>query len=142
PLEAHAPPLGDHEDHHRHHEESKVKELTVYPGYAMAQVPTADGRSYDWYDYRDGKTTRRVGGTMGKDKPVDLSQYDWNVLPDLLKSAGTLLKVSNPTSRYLIIGPDSDGSPSIRVYLSDEYGHTGFFWADPKGKIGRTYPSD
>ncbi|AUY53567.1 serine/threonine-protein kinase [Streptomyces sp. CB01881] len=122
---------------------TKVKELTVYPGYAMAQVPTADGRSYDWYDYRDGKITRRTGSTMGKDKPVDLAQYDWNVLPDLLKSAGSLLNVPDPTSRYLIIGPDmSDGSPAIRVYLSGDHGHSGFFWADPKGKVGRTFPAE
>ncbi|MFD0275576.1 protein kinase [Kitasatospora sp. NPDC127111] len=122
---------------------TKVKELTVYPGYATGQVPTADGRSYDWYDYRDGRTTRRTGSTMGKDKPVDLAQYDWNVLPDLLKAAGSVLNVPNPTSRYLIIGPDMfDGTPIIRVYFSDEHGHTGYFCADPKGKIGRTYPAE
>ncbi|WP_406193587.1 serine/threonine protein kinase [Kitasatospora sp. NBC_01560] len=122
---------------------TKVKDLTVYPGYAMAQVPTADGRSYDWYDYRDGKVTRRTGGSMGKDKPVDLAQYDWNVVPDLLKAANNILNVPDPTNRYLVIGPDMfDSSPSIRVYLSGDHGHSGYFWADPKGKIGRTYPAE
>ncbi|MFE6872092.1 protein kinase [Kitasatospora sp. NPDC057692] len=122
---------------------SKVKSLNVYPGYAMAQVPTADGRNYDWYDYRDGKVAKRTGGTMGKDKPVDLAQYDWDVVPALLKKADETLNVKDPTSRYLVIDTfPSDGLASLRVYLSDDYHNSGYLLADPKGKVRRTYAAD
>ncbi|KJY29533.1 serine/threonine-protein kinase, partial [Streptomyces sp. NRRL S-495] len=79
---------------------TKVKRLSVYPEYASAQVPTADGRGYDWYDYRNGNVAKRVGGSMGNDKPVDLAQYDWDTVPALLKKANETLNVKNPTSRY------------------------------------------
>ncbi|MFD5084303.1 serine/threonine-protein kinase [Kitasatospora sp. NPDC058201] len=122
---------------------TKVKQLTVYPNYASAQVPTADGRGYDWIDYRDGATTRRVGGSMGKDKPVDLAQYDWDVIPALLKKADESLNVKNPTSRYLIIDAwSSDGVASIRVYLSDAYSNGGYLLADSKGNVRRAYAAD
>ncbi|MFD0345428.1 hypothetical protein ACFQ0M_03715 [Kitasatospora aburaviensis] len=122
---------------------STVKDLTVYPGYAMAQVPTADPRAYEWYDYRDGKATRRTpGGPMSGSKTADLTQYDWSVIPALLKKAEETLNVPNPTSRYLIIGPDtSDGTPTIRVYLSSANSVSGYLSADVSGKVKRTYPA-
>ncbi|MER7706765.1 serine/threonine-protein kinase [Kitasatospora sp. NPDC097605] len=121
---------------------TKVKQLTVYPDYAMAQVPTADGRGYDWYDYRDGKVTTRTGSSMGKDKPVDLAQYDWDVIPALLKKADDTLNVKDPTRRYLIIDTwTGDGVASIRVYVSDEYHNSGYLLADTRGKVRRTNPA-
>ncbi|MCG6494068.1 serine/threonine-protein kinase [Kitasatospora sp. A2-31] len=122
---------------------STVKDLTVYPGYAMAEVPTADPRAYEWYDYRDGKATRRTpGGPMLSSKTADLTQYDWSVIPALLKKAEETLNVPSPTSRYLIIGPDiSDGTPTIRVYLSSANSISGYLSADVTGKVKRTYPA-
>ncbi|MFB7470522.1 serine/threonine-protein kinase [Kitasatospora sp. NPDC056184] len=122
---------------------TKVKALNVYPGYANAQVPTADGRNYDWYDYRDGKVTKRTGSSMDKDKAVDLAQYDWDAIPALLKKANDTLNVKDPTSRYLVIDTfPSDNLPSIRVYLSDEYHNSGYLLADTKGNVRRTYAAD
>ncbi|MFB6893397.1 protein kinase [Kitasatospora sp. NPDC056327] len=119
---------------------TRVKQLTVHEEHASAQVPTADGRAYDWYDYRDGKTTKRTGGPMNKDKPVDLAQYDWDVVPALLKKAEETLNVPNPTTRYLIMDVwTGDGVPSIRVYLSNEYQISGYLLADAKGNVRRTY---
>ncbi|WP_405008097.1 protein kinase [Kitasatospora purpeofusca] len=121
---------------------TKVKQLSVYPEYASAQVPTADGRGYDWYDYRNGNIAKRVGGSMGKDKPVDLAQYDWDTVPALLKKANETLNVPNPTSRYLLIDMWSDGYQCIRVYLSNEYHNSGYLLADSKGTVRRTLPAD
>ncbi|WP_395298053.1 protein kinase [Kitasatospora hibisci] len=122
---------------------STVKDLTVYPGYAMAQVPTADPRAYEWFDYRDGKATRRTpGGPMGTSKTADLAKYDWSVIPALLKKAEETLNVPAPTSRYLIIGPDIlDGTPTIRVYLASANGISGYLSADVAGKIKRSFPA-
>ncbi len=121
---------------------TKVKQLAVYPEYASAQVPTADGKTYDWYDYRNGNVTKRPGGTMGTVKPVDLTPYDWDTVPALLKKADETLNVKNPTSRYLLIDMWSDGVSCIRVYLSNEYHNSGYLLADYKGTVRRAYPAD
>ncbi len=121
---------------------TKVKRLSVYQEYASAQVPTADGRGYDWYDYRNGDVAKRVGGTMGTDKPVDLAQYDWDTVPALLKKADETLNVPKPTNRYLLIDMWSDGYAGLRVYLSDEYHSSGYLLADSKGTVRRTFPAD
>ncbi|MGV9268461.1 protein kinase domain-containing protein [Kitasatospora sp. NPDC003701] len=122
--------------------DSRITTLTVYPGYASASGPTAaDPTVYDRLDYRDGKVTRTPGGTMtSRDKTVDLRSFDWEIIPALLQKAQDTLNVPNPTSRYLIIGPDSsDGAPSIRVYLSGAYGG-GYLSADTKGTVKRSFP--
>ncbi|WP_380282151.1 serine/threonine-protein kinase [Kitasatospora purpeofusca] len=122
---------------------TKVKELNVYPTHASAQVPTADGRNYDWYDYRDGKVVKRTGSSMGKAKPVDLAQYDWDAIPALLKKADDTLNVKDPTSRYLIIDTFPGGDvATIRVYLSDDYHNGGYLVADTKGNLRKTNPAD
>ncbi|MEV6206965.1 protein kinase [Kitasatospora sp. NPDC051914] len=121
-----------------------INELVVYPTYAMAETPKADNaKLYDRIDYRDGRTSKKAGGTtIGDDKPVDLKVYNWDVIPGLLKEAEAKLNVKNPTSRYLIIGPDMfDGSPTIRVYLSDDYG-SGYLSADTKGNVIKAYPHE
>ncbi|MEV6011860.1 serine/threonine-protein kinase [Streptomyces sp. NPDC051976] len=122
--------------------DGKIKELVVYPGYASAEAPTpADQKLYDDIEYRDGQTTHSPGGTMeSDDTTVSLSSYDWNVIPALLAKAQKTLNVPHPTSRYLIIGPDLfDGTPTIRVYLSDAYG-SGYLSATTKGVVRDTFP--
>lgn len=122
--------------------DSRITRLTVYPTYASASGPTAaDPTVYDRLDYRDGKVTRTPGGTMtSREKTVDLRSFDWEIIPALLQKAQDTLNVPNPTSRYLIIGPDSsDGAPSIRVYLSGAYGG-GYLSADTKGTVKRSFP--
>ncbi|WP_329491172.1 protein kinase [Kitasatospora sp. NBC_01246] len=131
-VEAFRPSLAD----------SKITQLTVYPTYASAEGPTAaDPTVFDRLNYRDGKVTRTPGGTMtSRQKTVDLRSYDWDIIPALLQKAQDTLNVPNPTSRYLIIGPDSsDGTPSIKVYLSGEYGG-GYLSADTKGTVKRSFP--
>ncbi len=121
---------------------NKIEELVVYPTYASAEAPTASNpKLYDEIDYRDGTATHEPGGTViGDEKPVDLRVFDWDVLPGLLAKAQKTLNVPHPTSRYIIIGPDLfDGTPTIRVYLSDAYG-SGYLSADAKGKVRQTYP--
>ncbi|MGW4896346.1 hypothetical protein ACWEQL_29440 [Kitasatospora sp. NPDC004240] len=122
--------------------DNKIMGLTVYPTYASAEAPVAAGsRQYDRFSYRDAKLTKTAGGTMtSQQKTCDLGAFDWDVIPALLQKAQATLNVPNPTSRYLIIGPDiMDGTPTIRVYLSDAYGG-GYLSADTKGTVKRAFP--
>jgi hypothetical protein len=120
----------------------KVKDLVVYPGYAVVEAPPpGHPKVYDDLDYRGGQVTHSPGGTMDSDDgTVALGGYDWSVLPKLLAEATKDLKVPHPNSRYVVIGPDLfDGSPTIDVYLSNDYGG-GYLSADAKGRILHTYP--
>ncbi|MFG3224595.1 serine/threonine-protein kinase [Kitasatospora sp. NPDC048194] len=121
---------------------NKVFELTVYPEYAIAEVPTSAGpKLYDRITIRAGKVTKEAGGeVIGDGKAVDLGQYDWDALPGLLQRAQATLNVPQPTTRYLLVDADMfDDSPALKVYLADDYG-TGYLETDPKGTTKRSYP--
>ncbi|MFC9330749.1 protein kinase [Kitasatospora sp. NPDC057015] len=121
---------------------TKIKQLVVYPEYAIAEAPTAaDPAVYDRITYRNGKATSTPGTALTpRDKLVDLQVYNWDLLPDLIKKAEQSLNVPDPTSRYLIIGPDIlQETPTISVYLSGAYGG-GYLAADVKGSVFRTVP--
>ncbi|MFJ9645645.1 serine/threonine-protein kinase [Streptomyces sp. NPDC101206] len=118
-------------------------EMTVYEEYVIASIPTAPGaKTYDRWDYRDGEAKRSgPGGTVKPDEPpIDMSGVNWDALPGLLDTAKQELGVANPTSRYVIIEPWLfDASPSMRPYLSDEYGQGGYIHADTQGKVKKVY---
>jgi serine/threonine protein kinase len=122
---------------------NKILSLTVYETYAIAEAPTPEDPSvYDDLTYRDGQVTTEPGGTMkdATDPPVSLSVYHWDAVTALMSLAQQKLNVPHPKTRYLIIGSDIiDETPTIMVYLSDDYG-SGFLTADPRGKVTDTHP--
>jgi hypothetical protein len=122
---------------------NKILSLTVYETYAIAEAPTPEDPSvYDDLTYRDGQVTTEPGGTMkdATDPPVSLSVYHWDTVTALMSQAQQKLNVPHPKTRYLVIGSDIiDETPTIMVYLSDDYG-SGFLTADPRGKVTDTHP--
>ncbi|MEU6725813.1 serine/threonine-protein kinase [Nonomuraea wenchangensis] len=126
---------------------SKAVELTVYPTYAVIEAPNKeDPEVSERYDYRAGEVTLSPGFGREIDGPtVDLDKYAWNALPALLRKADKDLGVAKPTSRYLIVGPDSLSAstrPILRVYVSDDHQRSGYLVADLKGKVLRLYAHD
>ncbi|MEV7026391.1 serine/threonine-protein kinase, partial [Kitasatospora sp. NPDC093558] len=123
----------------------KVWELDVYPEYAIAKVPVAnEPKGYDMIDYRDGKFTKQAvagsGSVTSVDRLFDLGQYNWDLLPGLLKKAQDGINVPQPTTRYMVVKPDIiDESPALLIYLDDAYGG-GYLETDPKGNVIRTSP--
>ncbi|GGS82330.1 MULTISPECIES: serine/threonine-protein kinase [Streptomyces] len=120
-------------------------EMTVYGEYVLASIPTAPGaKTYDRWQYRDGQAKKSgPGGTLRPDKPpIDMAGVNWDALPGLLAKAEQELGVDKPTSRYVIIEPWLfDGTPSMRPYLSDEYGQGGYVHADTQGNVKKVYKS-
>ncbi|MFD7546021.1 protein kinase [Streptomyces sp. NPDC059816] len=126
----------------------RVGALTVYPEHVSATVLLkGSDRKFDRYLYRvdTGVMKLPASGTLpGSDRPVSLRQFDWDVVPGLLKRAEKDLKVAEPTSRYLIVNPPSTafGTPTnLSVYFADEYGG-GYLKADVKGKVISVHPSE
>ncbi|MFI0897265.1 protein kinase [Streptomyces sp. NPDC020983] len=121
---------------------TKLREFTVYTDFATAEAPTpADPKSLDDLTYRRGEVTREPHETLDPgDALVNLSDYDWDALPQLLSKAEQTLKVPHPTLRYVVAKPDLfDDTPSLLVYLVDDYG-AGYLEADPHGKVKEIYP--
>ncbi|MFE9629971.1 serine/threonine-protein kinase [Streptomyces sp. NPDC006463] len=118
-------------------------DMRVYDEYVIASVPTASGaRTVDSWQYRDGGVTRTGPAGTVKDRAplIDMAKVEWDTLPALLEQAKQDLGVANPTSRYVIVDPwMMDQSPSIRTYLSDDYGQGGYVLAGTDGKVRKVY---
>ncbi|MEV5958083.1 serine/threonine-protein kinase [Streptomyces sp. NPDC051987] len=123
--------------------------LAVYPDYVLAwlMVPGSD-TAYDTYTYRAGQGVRKdiISGTLPDfGTPVRLDGFDWDKVPSLLTQAQKQLKVTDPTSRYLVL--DLPGNPfgdptGMSVYLSNKYSQSGYLQTDKKGKIVKVMPFD
>ncbi|QDY81335.1 protein kinase [Streptomyces qinzhouensis] len=120
----------------------RVLGLTVYPEYAFFRVVVkgSDTRfeSYSYDLERGLRVGNMTGSGFGGQRPVELSRYNWDAVPALIKTAEKELKVKNPNSRYLILNPPNtifDTPARMSVYLTNEYNETGFLLADPRGKV-------
>ncbi|MFE2599354.1 protein kinase [Streptomyces sp. NPDC059396] len=123
---------------------TEVTNFKLYGEYASADAPVAGNKElYDTYDYRDGRTTKRAGGTLSTDDgTVDLMSINWDALPALLSRADKDLGVDKPTYTYVIVEGAwtfADGEPTLLVYVADDYGGA-FLAADISGKVLETHP--
>lgn len=122
-----------------------VNRFVVYDDYASAEAPVPDDkRLYDTFQYRDGEATRQgAGGTLTAGKrTVDLTSFDWDALPGLLRTAEKDLGVDKPTSRYVIVDPAwvfADDQPVLLVYVMDDYG-AAYLAASRSGKVLDSVP--
>ncbi|MFE7775115.1 serine/threonine-protein kinase [Streptomyces sp. NPDC057445] len=122
---------------------TKFVELTVYEEYAIASVPVPGSRAkYDRYTYRNGYASKEGPGgslTSMDEGPIDVSKVKWAVLPALIKKADQVLGVPKPTMRYVIVrGSVFESVPTVNVYVSDEYGASGYLAADFDGAVVNT----
>ncbi|WP_128374566.1 serine/threonine-protein kinase [Streptomyces cavernae] len=123
-------------------------DLTVYPEHVSASVMVEGSRTkYDTYTYFVGRGVEQgiiSGSLIGDDKPVSLKGFNWDAVPSLLKQAEKKLNVDDPTTRYLLLRQEGQflGTKlGFAVYLSNEYGQTGYLEADRQGKVTKTMPN-
>ncbi|MFJ3723132.1 serine/threonine-protein kinase [Streptomyces sp. NPDC090045] len=114
-------------------------DMTLYDGYILASIPTAAGaETVDSWQYRDGAASRTgPDGTVEEGKPlIDMATVNWDALPGMLEQSKKDLKVEKPSSRHVIVDPwMMDQVPSIRTYLSDEYGRGGYILWKTDGSL-------
>ncbi|MCS0637022.1 protein kinase [Streptomyces sp. LP05-1] len=128
---------------------TRVKRVTFYPEYALAEIPTAPGATtYDRYEFRDGAARKTgPGGTIAAgqaaEQPFDPAGLAWDELPGLMGRGERELKVENPTTRYLLVDrwTFNDDRPSLRFYLSNAYQASGYLLADGDGTVVRAHPA-
>ena len=120
---------------------TKISELTMFPEHASAVAPTtAVANGFDDFQYRNGKATKEGADGVDADRAVlDLNEVNWDALPALFERADKDLGVPQPTMRYVIVSTSIiDGTPSVRVYLSDDYG-SAYLEANLKGEVQKLY---
>ncbi|GAA2487026.1 hypothetical protein GCM10010276_26710 [Streptomyces longisporus] len=124
-------------------------DLTVYPQYVSADVMVkGSDTAYDSYTYRSGQGVQEdisKGTLSGEEKPVRLDGFDWDKVPSLLVQAKKRLKVPKANTRYLLLDPPGNAfgfAVGMRIYLTDDYGRTGYLVADKKGEISSVMPAD
>ncbi|GGV12208.1 hypothetical protein GCM10010260_58550 [Streptomyces filipinensis] len=122
-------------------------DFTVYPDYVSAEIMVkGSDTKYDSYTYRSGQGVEKgiiSSSLIGGEHPFSLDNFDWDVLPALLKRAEKELNVKRPTMRYVLVRPaDSTFSTplGLAVYLADDH-VTGYLNADLKGKVTRVMPA-
>lgn len=122
----------------------EFNEATFYPTYANVGAPVKNKRDlYDLFVYRDGAATRKgAGGPLSDKTTVKLSSINWDILPDLLRTADESLGIPTPTLRYIIVDPSwtfNNNQPTVMVYLTDDYGGA-YLAANTDGTVVTTYP--
>ncbi|MEU7745046.1 serine/threonine-protein kinase [Nonomuraea sp. NPDC049158] len=124
---------------------TKVIRMVIYPEYASVQAPVKGEKGvYEMFMYRDGAVSRQPGGSTTDQDPVDLTKFNWDAMPALLRKANQALGVRKPTTHYIVVDPSFayvGARESLLVYVSDKYNRTGYLVADTKGKVIRTNPA-
>ncbi|MET8979517.1 protein kinase [Streptomyces sp. NPDC004539] len=122
--------------------------LLVYPDYISADVVVAGSDTrLQSYTYRPGEGAQEgiIKRTLpSSQKPFALDGFDWDKVPALLAEAPGKLNVPKPKNRYLLVSPPLTvfNEPlTLNVYLSDEYGGSGYLEATPQGKITEVHPA-
>jgi hypothetical protein len=120
----------------------------IYPDHASADMMVDGSRTrYVSYTYRPGAGAEEgiIKGTLSdSNTPVSLKNFRWDAVPALFARAAGELKVEDPTSRYLLMRkPDKVfGTPAgMAVYLSNEFGESGYLQADTQGKVEKVMPA-
>lgn len=127
---------------------NRAGDLTIYPDYVNVQLMVeGSDTKYDSYTYRLGRGVEKgiISSTIfSGNRPFTFDDFDWDVVPALLKRAEKELNVDKPTSRYVLVRAASetfDTPLGLAVYLGDEH-DTGYLDADLKGNVTRVMPAE
>ncbi|GAA1478208.1 hypothetical protein GCM10009623_26540 [Nocardioides aestuarii] len=117
-----------------------VFDATVYPRYAVVEVPVDENgqRSYGWY--YDGAWQKWTGKGTAQTERFDLADLDGPVVASVLRKAGKL--VEEPTSTYVLVSSlGREAGTCFSAYATNDYGETAYVDATCAGKVVRRYVS-
>jgi hypothetical protein len=107
----------------------------VHPLRRGTALATLTAAVQHWYTYRDGKVEDDGSAGITKQPPtLDLSKFDWDLLPDMWREARTGLGIKNAERSHMILHRDSETGLYMTLYVRDEYG-SAYMDADNKGKV-------
>lgn len=117
---------------------------TVYPTYARIEVLEPDDpRHTRSVMYPARSSAGEITGNRALDGPlVDLATVDDAAMRALLAAAPDRLRVSDPTSTYVLFGFPTRPVDQMGVYVSNAYKQSGMLTATVRGEVVSVSPAD
>ena len=123
---------------------TKVVDLTLYGGYAIANVPVPGRARQSGWLFRDNEWTPFGGvrAVFPGAQPVDTRQLAIPALLRNIKRARATLNVEKPTQTYVIVRfiSQADEVPSVNIHVANEFRESGYLATTLAGKVERAYP--
>ncbi|MEV6278128.1 protein kinase [Nocardia sp. NPDC051832] len=126
---------------------TEFTETVIYPDYIITGAPPSNRPTvYDSYRYdrtKSAATNTGPGGTL-TEPTIPLGSINWDLIPELFRTAEEQIGLANPTSRYIIIDNWSfnDDKPTLRFYLADEYNDGGYYATTLDGTFVHVVPAE
>lgn len=123
---------------------TRATDATLYPDYAVVQVPVPGKKRHSGWLYRDGEW-RDFGGVSADfpgTQPIDLAKLDVAALMRNIGKARRTLNVEDINTTYVTMNfrPDFDEVPNVNIYVSNEFRESGYLATTLDGKVERAYP--
>jgi hypothetical protein len=119
---------------------SVVFNATIYPGYAVVEVPVDDSsqRAYGWY--YDGSWSDWTGRGTAEEQRLDLADLDGATVAATLKKVAR--KIEDPDATYVLVNPAGRAEGvCLSAYANNEFGETAYVDATCDGTIVFRYSS-
>jgi hypothetical protein len=119
---------------------SVVFNATIYPGYAVVEVPVDDSsqRAYGWY--YDGAWSDWTGRGTAEEQRLDLADLDGAVVAATLKKVAR--KIEDPAAMYVLVNPAGRAEGvCLSAYANNEFDETAYVDATCEGKVVFRYSS-
>lgn len=123
---------------------SEALTAIFYPGYAIVDVPTADGRArHETWLYQD-RQWRRTSAATANVVAIDsvrLARLDVAALAANLEVARTTLGVEAGRISHVIVRKyPSDVKPTVAIYATNDFNESGYLTTDFTGRELARYP--
>ncbi|MFD8822852.1 serine/threonine-protein kinase [Streptomyces sp. NPDC059605] len=117
-------------------EGTTVSSMSSHGSHVSISAPRKDKPEVQhWYIYRDGKVEDDgPAGVTERPPALDLSKFDWDLLPDMWREARTGLGIKNAERSHMVLHRDPEAGLYMTLYVRDDYG-SAYMDADNKGKV-------
>lgn len=119
---------------------TEIFSATLYPGYAVLEVPAEDSGARMYRYYWNGELEQQSKGRAINTGRMDLRDVDVDVLTELRKKVRAKVEDSTDDTNYVIVhapGATDEGA-YFYAYASNDFGEGGYISADLDGKVIRT----
>jgi hypothetical protein len=119
---------------------SVVFNATIYPGYAVVEVPVDDSsqRAFGWY--YDGTWQEWTGSGTAEEQRLDLADLDGDVVAGTLKKVAR--RIDDPDATYVLVNPAGrEQGVCLSAYANNELDETAYVNATCDGEIVFRYSS-
>ncbi len=113
---------------------------TIYPGYAVVEVPVDADSQRSFGYYYDGDWQDWTGKGTATEERFDLSRIDGTTLASLVRKVSR--KVEDPTTYVIVNSRGRDEGVCFSAYATNEFTETAYIDARCNGEVVFTYVSE